>query len=328
VLDDVSPLRQLDAQSSGAAAWLARPADAVRFRPSEFTGSPMPHDEPMAPNPPFGAAVYYHLRADAQGPIVLRIEDALGQTVRRYSSADRAPARERSKIDTAPEWYAAAEPLATAAGLHRFVWDLHYAPAAGRRADDPLAEGVWAAPGRYFVVLEAAGLSLRAALELKPDPRATLPAADYARAFATAAAIEAMRGRIADAARAAEALHGSLLAAAQGADASLADALRAAAVALQGIADLDLAKEDRGAVRPEPTNLAGLRALAAEGGKLARAVGGADGAPTADAAVGSARFLGMGEAALTAWTAFKNDTVAALDARLASAGRPPLAAAQ
>ncbi len=328
VLDDVSPLRQIDEGSSAAAAWLARPADAVRFRPSEFTGSPMPHDEPMAPNPAFGAAVYYRLRADAQTPVVLRIEDASGRTVRRYSSADRAPARERSKIDTAPEWTAAAEPPATAAGLHRFVWDLHYEPAAGRRANDPLAEGVWAAPGRYSVVLEAAGLSLKAPLELRPDPRVSLPAADYARAFATAQAIEAMRGRIADASHAAEALHGALLAAAQAADASLGESLRAAATSLQAIADLDLDKEAQGAVRPEPTNLAGLRALAAEGGRLARAVGGADGAPTADAAAGSARFLDTGEATLAAWAAFRDGTVAALDARLVASGRPPLPAAK
>src|SRR5262249_21355542 len=42
ILDDVTPLRQLDAKVSAADAWLFQPATAVRLRPADFTGTPMP----------------------------------------------------------------------------------------------------------------------------------------------------------------------------------------------------------------------------------------------------------------------------------------------
>jgi photosystem II stability/assembly factor-like uncharacterized protein len=324
VLDDISPLRQLNAAAIAAPVWLAQPADALRFRPSEFAGSPMQHDEPMAPNPAFGAVFYYRLRAAATTPVVLRIEDSDGRTVRSYASTDAAPVLETAKVETAPEWEPPFAVPGAGAGLHRFVWDLHYAPSAGRRADDPKAQGVWAAPGRYTVVLEVAGRRLRAPLDLKPDPRASLPAADYARTFASATSVEAMRGRIADAARDAEQVHTALVSAARGADAPLADALRVAAGELQRLADLDLGKDLRNAVRPDPTNPAGLRALAAEGVRIARAVDGADGGPTADAEAAMARFIGTGDSTLAAWAVFRAEAVARLDARLVAAGRPPL----
>ncbi len=324
VLDDVSPLRQLSAAALAAPAWLARPADAVRFRPSEFTGSPMQHDEPMAPNPEPGAVFYYNLRGAAATPVNLTIEDSDGHAVRRYSSADVAPVVPTEKVETAPEWSAAFAVPGRTAGLHRFVWDLHYPPSAGRRAEDPKAEGVWAAPGRYAVVLEAGGQRLRSTFELRPDPRATRPASDDALAFASAASVEAMRGRIADATREAQTLHAALLSATTGVDAQLAGDLRAAADGLQRIADVDLDKGDRPTVRPEPANLAGLRFLAAEGARLARAVDGADGAPTADAATGLAHFLATGDQSLAAWQSFTTVVVPPLNARLVAAGRQPV----
>ncbi len=325
VLDDVSPLRQLNAAAAAAPAWLARPADAVRLRPSDFTGSPMQHDEPMAPNPAFGAALYYHLR-DVTTAVVLRIEDAEGRTLRRYASTDAARPVDPEKVDTAPEWTAPLATPATDAGLHRFVWDLHLEAAAGRRADDPRAQGVWATPGHYRVVLEAGGQTLSAPFEVRPDPRSSLAAADYVRTATSAVAVELMRGRIADAARASEKLHGALIGAAQAVDAALAGTLRETADELQRLADLDLDKDPR-SIHPEPTNLAGLRALAAEGARLARAIDGADFAPTADAAVGLTHFLGTGESTLGALQAFRADVVVKLDARLIAAGRPSLAPA-
>src|SRR5947209_3308359 len=90
VMDDVTPLRQVEAPSA-AALQLFAPAEAPRVRPAGFTGTPMPKDEPMAANPPAGAAVDYVVGAATTGPLVLRILDAQGAEVRRFASDDRRP---------------------------------------------------------------------------------------------------------------------------------------------------------------------------------------------------------------------------------------------
>jgi len=64
VLDDMSPLRDLAAkaqQIAGAPAYLFKPGDAIRARMNSNWDQPMNIEMPHAPNPPFGAMIYYHL---------------------------------------------------------------------------------------------------------------------------------------------------------------------------------------------------------------------------------------------------------------------------
>jgi len=68
ILDDVTPLRQMDARDA-APSHLFAPAAAVRVRPAGFTGTPLPKDEPMAANPPEGAYIDYVLNGPAAGPL-------------------------------------------------------------------------------------------------------------------------------------------------------------------------------------------------------------------------------------------------------------------
>ena len=46
---------------------LFKPADAIRLRPSGFTGTPMPKDEPLAANPPDGAIARLCFAGEYQG---------------------------------------------------------------------------------------------------------------------------------------------------------------------------------------------------------------------------------------------------------------------
>src|SRR6058998_3123959 len=57
ILDNATPLRSVAAGFSRP--FLILPAKTYRERPAGFTGTPMPKDEPMAPNPPFGAMIDY-----------------------------------------------------------------------------------------------------------------------------------------------------------------------------------------------------------------------------------------------------------------------------
>src|SRR5207237_7317109 len=117
IMDDVTPLRQIDLVNGTA---LFRPAVAIRERPAGFTGSPMPKDEPMAANPPFGAIIDYVIGAPPSlAAVTLEILDDHDQLVRRYSSADKVPAPDPSKLTTAPEWFNVPSTLSTAPGMHR-----------------------------------------------------------------------------------------------------------------------------------------------------------------------------------------------------------------
>src|SRR5258708_39609519 len=84
-------------------------------------------DEALAENPPNGAIVDYWLKDKPRGPVQLEIFDADGALVRRFSSDDLRPKANPKDLPVAMEWVREAVPLSAEAGMHRFVWDLHYA---------------------------------------------------------------------------------------------------------------------------------------------------------------------------------------------------------
>jgi photosystem II stability/assembly factor-like uncharacterized protein len=189
ILDDITPLRQVDARGAPPATTLFQPAPATRVRWNRNTDTPLPPDEPAGRNPPDGAPLDYYLAAPAPGPLTLEIRDTAGGLVRRYSSADLPP-----PADTAANiplyWIRPPQILGTAAGAHRFVWDLRYAPPAVANRGYPIAavlgdtprepRGPWVLPGRYTVVLTVAGQTYRAPLTVRMDPRVATSSAGLA----------------------------------------------------------------------------------------------------------------------------------------------------
>jgi len=83
-------------------------------------------------------------------------------------------------------WIRPWAPLPATAGLHRFVWDLHYPPPPAAEFTYPISavphdtprepRGPWALPGTYTVRLTVGGRALTQPLRLKMDPRVTTPA--------------------------------------------------------------------------------------------------------------------------------------------------------
>jgi hypothetical protein len=304
ILDDVTPLRQIDDEVARASAWLFAPAPAVRLRPSPFAGTPLPRDEPMAANPPEGAAIDYVVKNPAAGPLTLSIFDAQGGLVRRYSSEDERPATDLGKLRVAPGWISAPAGLSTAPGMHRFMWPLRYpAPPAlaERGAEGSVTEGVWAPPGRYTVELSVSGRRQSQPLTILADPRVELPAEAYARQFALARRIEDARARVAAAVAEAESLHkawGERGTRAPG-DQKAVAALDAQLLALTGP---QFGEAPAG--RP-PGGLSSLRALGEALARINDAVDGADAPPTPDAEVGFGTLEPAVEATLSAWNGFK-----------------------
>ncbi len=199
VLDDVTPLRQMSAQTTAAEAWLFRPAMAYRIRPGSDQGTPVPLDEPLAANPPDGAVLDYYLREKSATPVQLEIFDAEGKSVRRFASNDQLPKTDAKEVPVAMEWIHDPRPLQAGAGMHRFVWDLHHplAKSVHRSFEGP-AFGPWAVPGSYTVTLTVNGKSTSQPLLVKMDPRVATPPAALAREFQAASKIAGRLGEISE----------------------------------------------------------------------------------------------------------------------------------
>ena len=191
ILDDITPLRQIEALGANAEAVLFKPAAAWRVRWNTNTDTPLPPDEPTAPNPPEGAIIDYYLKSAASGPVTLEVLEQGGRVIRRYSSDDVVPPLP-DPATTAPlplHWYRPPQRLSSQAGMHRFTWDVHYQPlpvggSAGRgglpiaavpndTAVPPTAP--WAGPGAYTVRLTVDGRRYTQPIAVKADPRVRTP---------------------------------------------------------------------------------------------------------------------------------------------------------
>ena len=179
ILDDVTALRQL-AENSTTDARLFKPQTAIRFNWSKYTDTPLPPDEPAGQNPPDGAIIHYSLPQAATGVVTLDIVDAAGKLVRHFASDEKAP--EIRDIDNTPwYWIRPTRILSAEAGLHRFVWDLHYPMLPGAEASYPISatphdtpaepRGPWVVPATYTVKLTVNGRTLTQPLVVKMDPR-------------------------------------------------------------------------------------------------------------------------------------------------------------
>ncbi len=117
--------------------------------------------------------------------MAIEILDSAGSRVRRYSSADPTPAVDLRTLTVPPYWVRPAQVLSTAAGMHRFLWDLHYTPLPAGQPNYPIsaiymntAPGLnspWVPPGQYAVRLTVEGKSYTQPLTVKMDPRVKTP---------------------------------------------------------------------------------------------------------------------------------------------------------
>jgi len=196
ILDDLTPLRQLSVKISSTAPYLFAPQEAVRIHWNRNPDTPLPPEEPAGKNPPDGAIIDYFLPGSSSSPVTLEILDGTGKSVRKYSSADRrAPLSEIAPKHPIPMyWVREDEVLSAEPGMHRFVWDVRYAPPKSLSHGYPISailhdtplepEGPRALPGSYTVKLTVDGKVLTQPLVLKMDPRIKSTPAELAQQFA------------------------------------------------------------------------------------------------------------------------------------------------
>ncbi|HYK88124.1 MAG TPA: glycosyl hydrolase, partial [Acidobacteriota bacterium] len=182
VLDDITPLRQIDEKTIREGMVLFAPQQAVRLHyPDEID-----RRRPVGDNPPSGAIIDYCLGTPPKGEVTIQILDSRGKAVRTLSSV------EKKEEEQPPEWPDQIREIRTipaAGGMNRCIWNLRY--------DDPVKvpgafysgvgpRGPLVPPGMYEIRLTADGQTRSASLEVIADPRTKCAPGDLEKQFALA----------------------------------------------------------------------------------------------------------------------------------------------
>jgi len=205
IMDDITPLEQMTAQTLSADATLFTPRDAYRFR-NATAPEAMPNDPTVGQNPPYGASVDYFLKGAPSGQVRLQIVDASGRTVRTLNHAPQQ-------------------------GLNRVWWDLRFEPtkpirlrtapmyapevtlnAQGWRAapgERPIS--LLAPPGSYTVKLTVAGKDYTQPLKVLKDPHSNGTEGDIQIQTKLLTSLEGTMNNLADAVNQIESLRAQLL---------------------------------------------------------------------------------------------------------------------
>jgi len=172
ILDDLTPIQQMNQTVRDSSAYLFPPHPTYRFRPGTVPVT-MSDDPSAGQNPPYGAAISYYLKSVPTGDVRIRIEDAKGQTVRTLTGTKNV-------------------------GLNRVTWnlegeqttevrmrtspayapDIKLGPDGTRSAPGAPRLSILLPPGTYTVKLSAAGQELRQPLIVKKDPNSAGTEAD------------------------------------------------------------------------------------------------------------------------------------------------------
>jgi photosystem II stability/assembly factor-like uncharacterized protein len=323
ILDDVTPLRQMDAGERSSGAHLFAPRTAIRVRRDENQNTPPPPEVPAGKNPPDGAILNYVLPVKSAGDIQLEIFDADEKLVRSFSSAPLPKEAEEVPF-VAEYWIAHPQPLSKEAGMHRFVWNLRYAdpramhpqspynyPIAAIVGSTPLPpQGPLVLPGKYEVRLKAGEQVFRQPLEVKMDPRLTAARNELQSSLELQLKISALLGKNYDAYQRTKGLRGRLAELMKRPKedpiAVAASALDAKVAGLEGEATPILETPKSASFMAVNDTLTALMAL----------VDGADFAPSEESFAAYRRVCKGSNEVLAAWKELKNKEVAAVNALL------------
>ncbi len=178
ILDNITPLRQVQAATAMQDMVMFKPQKAMRIRWNMNTDTPLPPEEPAGQNPPDGAAIDISLKGDAKTPVVIEILDASNKIIRTISSTDTLYAIPPVNIPL--YWIRPQQIISAKAGAQRILWDMRYAPlnepvsfpmTAVKHNTAPEPTAPWVMPGMYKVRLKVNGQTIEQPLQVVMDPR-------------------------------------------------------------------------------------------------------------------------------------------------------------
>jgi photosystem II stability/assembly factor-like uncharacterized protein len=191
IMDDLTPLHQMDAAVRAADAHLFKPRAAYRLRLGGGRGGDWPE------NPPDGAMIFYRFAKAPTAGATIEIRDSAGALVRTFTPGGAGTKEEVFQSMRTPTVTIVGAPrVLTTPGMHRLVWDLRYppaylAPGVNEWGPEPRVarvtgdtKGPLAMPGTYTVTLKTAdGWSESQTFDVRLDPRVNVPAADLQATF-------------------------------------------------------------------------------------------------------------------------------------------------
>jgi photosystem II stability/assembly factor-like uncharacterized protein len=189
IIDDLTPLRELDPKDTEAPGALFGIQPALRWRYSD--GFPHTNRGAME-NPPVGAVIHYRLAKKPAKELKLEIVGEKDQVIATFTGKndkdkEKEEAKDKDDEDLPdgadikpPRRFISTEPEV----VHRVVWDLRLPggsiiPKAKVDAGNPV-EGFLAPPGRYGVRFTLDGVSSTHDFFVRPDPRAKIDLAAQA----------------------------------------------------------------------------------------------------------------------------------------------------
>jgi photosystem II stability/assembly factor-like uncharacterized protein len=157
IMDDLSPLREMDERLLAQEAHLFPPNTAYRTQLGNYYGVAAPDQAPS------GALIHFYVNEpQKEAPISIEIVDPFGESRVTYSTKPDKDKKER-KLTVKP-------------GLNRLEWNLRYeAPKTqpGSRFSLANLSGVKATIGTHTVVMEVGEQRMQKTFEVKTDPRWT-----------------------------------------------------------------------------------------------------------------------------------------------------------
>ena len=175
ILDNLTPLHQMDAKLAAAPSALVKPKEAVRMRIRAGGGFGRAN---LSQYPTAGAQIDYYLAQAPTEDITLSFLDAAGKVIKTFSSAGGgaatdAPVAAPADDDEGGGFRGPRGPVRVdkSVGMHRFTWDMRY---PGAWANDRTPEGPngpMAVPGTYAVRLKVGDKTYTQPLTIVEDPR-------------------------------------------------------------------------------------------------------------------------------------------------------------
>ena len=180
ILDDLTPLHQIDEKATASDIFLYKPRDTYRMQGGGGFGG----GDAVGQNPPGGSVIYYYFKDKPQNEVTLEFMDAKGNLIKKFSSQKAAGAEAADPM--AGRFGGEAPRMNAEAGMNRFIWNMRY-PDAERVPGAVLwggsVAGPTAPPGIYQVRLTSGGKTLTQSWEWKRDPRIQTAAADFQEQF-------------------------------------------------------------------------------------------------------------------------------------------------